>query len=285
MKNINAKKLSLNILKNGVSVVIGSFLCAFALYSFIIPNQFVSGGIGGIATILENAGIVKAYISQLAINIPLLIAALIGLRKDFAVKTIACSVLISVFLGLMDTLSFMKFTEDRLLAALYSGIIYGLALGILFECGSSSGGSEVIANLIVKKRPSTRIAFLILIMDIIVILAGLTIFDYWSVAYAVVCSVACEKAMDFYLARGKFAGAYYFITNKPDKISTAINKNYKREGILIPTTYNQENGNSIIQVLLPAGNVNKVKHIVEKEDNDAFCFVIPSSGELKEIRK
>ncbi len=271
------KAITQKIIKDSLATVAGAFLCAFSLYSFIIPNAFVSGGVGGIATILENAGIIKAYISQLLMNIPLLIAALIWLRKDFALKTIACSLLITLFMGMMEKFGFFRFTSDRLLAAFYSGVLYGVALGMLFESGGSSGGSEIIANLVVKFNPEAKVSKLILLMDVAVIIAGLTIFDGWSVAYAVVCSFACERTMAFYLGRAHMFGSYYIVTTKPEGIKEKFNEKFKREGLQISAIGSTTGGEkTLLQIFLPAANSAKVKDILESTDKETFSFIVPS---------
>jgi uncharacterized membrane-anchored protein YitT (DUF2179 family) len=283
LTRINKKDFTIKIIKDSLAVIIGALLGAFALYSFILPNKYVTGGVSGIAIILENVGISKTYITQLIMNIPLLIASLIFLHKDFAVKTIACTFLISFFMGLMEKYNFLKFTEDRLLSSLYSGIIYGIGLGMLYERGGSSGGSEIIANLIIRKNPSAKVSKLIMVMDVAVILFGLTVFDAWSVAYAIISSVTCEKIMAFYLGRGRLCGAYFLITDKPDVICEEINKKFSREGIHISAIGSYtKTSKALLQLFLPVGNVNKVKDIIERKDSNAFSFVIPSRGISKE---
>lgn len=285
MNKQSGQNIIKNIMKDALSVFAASFLASVALHTFILPNGFVSGGIGGIAAILENAGLMKAYISNLLMNIPLLIAALIWLRKDFAVKTISCTVLISVIMGLMDDYHFFRFNDDRLLAAVYSGLLYGIALGIIYERGGSTGGSEIIANLIVKKNPAAKVNILIMMMDVVVIIGGLTVFDGWSVVYAIICSVCCERAMAFYIGRGKAGGMYYVITSKPDAVKAALNEGLNRHGIEIDAKGSYTgNKKSIIKFFMPAGYTGKVKDALDKNDKEAFSFVIAArsiSGDNK----
>lgn len=269
-KKINAKTVAYD----AFALVISSFLSAAALHSFIIPNNFVSGGVGGISVILENAGIIKSYLSYYIMNIPLLIAALIKLRKDFAVKTILSATLISVIMGLMEALDFFRFTDDRLLAAVYSGVLFGISLGIVYEIGGSTGGSEIIANLIVKRHPTAKISRLIMLMDIIIIGAGLIIFDGWSVVYALVCALLCERAMAVYIDKGRTGGMYYIVTGEPDSVRTALGSRFGREGIMMQAKGAvSDDPKALIKLFLPDGNQNRFKQVIENADKQAFCFV------------
>lgn len=276
MKPFANKKLDgKRLIKDVVAVIVGSFCAAFALHSFIIPNAFVSGGVGGISAILENAGFVKSYISYYIINIPLLIAAVFKLSKDFAAKTVASATLMSALLWLMEEVNFVRFTDDRLLAAVYSGVLFGIGIGVIYERGGSTGGSEIIANLIVKRYPTAKVSRLIMLMDIVIIFVGLAVFDGWSVVYAIICSVACERAMAVYLDKGRTGGMYYIITDKADKVCRALSVKYGYEGIRIDAigSYSAQ-AKTLIKLFLPVGKEVGAKEIIKREDKDSFGFVV-----------
>jgi uncharacterized membrane-anchored protein YitT (DUF2179 family) len=269
-RKLSAAKLAADAL----ALAVGSFLSAFALHSFIIPNGFVSGGVGGISAILENAGMIKSYISYYLFNIPLLIAAVIKLKKDFAVKTVISATLVTVIMGLMESSGFLRFTGDRLLAAIYSGVLFGISLGMVYEAGGSTGGSEIIANLITKRRPEAKVSVLILAMDVIIIAFGLLVFDGWSVIYALVCSVVCEKIMAVYLDKGRMGDMYYIVTERPEGILAALNNRFGREGIAVEARGSTSDApKTLIKLFLPNGKQHKVKQTLAAEDGGAFAFV------------
>jgi|AGTN01.2.fsa_nt_gi Uncharacterized conserved protein len=289
MKNL--KPVIDKIFKGSVSVLVSSFLSAWALYGFINPNGFVGGGFSGVATILENAGIVKAYVSWFVMNIPLLVLAVIFLKKDFAVKTVATAGMVSVLMALMDKFHFFKFTDDRLLASIYSGIIYGIGTGVIFEGGGSGGGTDIIAKLISAKRPTVRPSIIIFILDVVVIIAGLAIFDVWSVVYAVICAFFFERAMYFYLGKGRFASLFYVVTDKPDDLIAEINESFKSDGYGIEArgAYTGTK-KTLVKFLLPTGNVKKVENFLKEKDENSFAFVasarrVTDFGERKKYEK
>ncbi len=268
------KAFFIKLIKDSISIFAGAFLSSLALNSFIIPNGFVGGGVGGIATIIEVAGILKSYWVILICNIPLLIASVIWLKKDFAIKTISVTFLTSFILAVMDKYNFFVFTEDRLLAAIYSGLMYGTATGLLFEAGGSTGGTEIIAKLVAIKRPATKLSAAIFIMDVVIILFGLTVFDIWSVAYAVICSFCYERALAFYLNKDLRKGVYFIITEQPKKVHDALFAVFNVNNTLQNDVIGGFTGNkkALLRVYLPTGNINKLKTIVNKTDPQAFSY-------------
>lgn len=273
MKNLNYKK----ILKDVAAVTAASFLSAWALHSFINPNGFVGGGFGGIATLLEAAGLMKSYVAYFLLNAPALICALIMLKGEFTVKTVICTALTSVIMSVMDTTGFFRFTGDRLLAAVYSGILYGVATGIIFDVGGSTGGTEIIAKIMVKKRPTMRPAAIIFAFDVAVILIGLVIFDIWSVVYAIICAFAFERSFSLYAGRGAQSGVYYIITAQPDALLATINAAAPLKGYCVQAKGGYTGlGKSVVKVLLPAGKVAKLRSVLKDGPTDAFAFVAPA---------
>ncbi|MEG2453792.1 MAG: YitT family protein [Clostridia bacterium] len=267
-------KLLKKITKDCVSVLIGSFLAAWSLYSFVNPNNFVSGGVNGIATLLEAAGIVKSYISLLIMNVPLLIFGLLCLKKEFTIKTLACTFLMSWMMSRMEKYGMLKFTSDRLLASIYSGILYGVAVGIMFENNGSTGGTEIIAQIAYKIRPTVQMSKLMFAIDVVVITAGLFLFDIWSVVYAVTCSFMFERTLSFYLSKDKTARLSYVINDNPESLIDKISECFKCEGYYIRARGNYLNREkTLVKFLLPTGKTAIFKEILKENDSAAFAYV------------
>lgn len=172
---------------------IGLFLVAFSLWIFLAPNSFAVGGVGGISVVLSNAlqnvvgGWVGEYIFSYygiftIFNIILLIFGLIFLGKSLTLKTIYCTVMLSVMniaLGFipMDkvfqiseaTGELMGLTGGRqlFLEVCFGVLISGLGQAIVFNCRASSGGTDIIA-LIIKKFSKANIGFALFAVDIVI---------------------------------------------------------------------------------------------------------------------
>ena len=157
------KKIIVEIL----GTIIGSAVMAIGIALFLLPNQLSSGGVSGLATICYYVLNIPMGIVILSINIPLFLIAIWKLGKDFFIKSIIGTVSLSVFIDLLDKVK--PLTHDIFLACIYGGILTGLGSAIILKSHSSTGGSEMISNILKKFKPNIRMSYVIMIFDIIVV--------------------------------------------------------------------------------------------------------------------
>jgi uncharacterized membrane-anchored protein YitT (DUF2179 family) len=188
----------------GIVDLIGLAIYVFAWLSFIAPNKAGIGGVTGIATLI-------GYIYQksnlgtftLLINIPIFILALINLPKIFCIKTgftIGMSTLLSNyfnqvlphFVGLKNT--------PRFGFCFAGALLMGLGIGTIFKVGGASGGSDIISNLILLKKPHLKIGVVLFIMDAVVILLSAFVYkDVMSALYGCFVSLVYTRVVDLVL--------------------------------------------------------------------------------------
>ena len=173
-ENGNPKK-KLNVTKTDVSkflklfVILNllSFIRAFSMHVFIIPNGFAPGGISGIASILYNAilpsnpSLAQTWFNPALVswvlNIPLFIASFFRLDKKFCIHTMITVGLLSLWMWVLDYTDFPVFKASNpesaynLLGAAAGGVCTGISLGFLLKHNSSMGGTDIIGKLIYKK--------------------------------------------------------------------------------------------------------------------------------------
>lgn len=119
-EKLTLKKVVLEI----SSIVVGALIMAFAVSQFLLPNQLSSGGLTGVATIFYYLFHFPMGTTILVLNIPLFILALYKLGKYFFMKSFIGTILLSVFIDVLDI--FEPLTDDRFLACIYGGILIGL---------------------------------------------------------------------------------------------------------------------------------------------------------------
>lgn len=113
-----------NIVVEIVGTIVGSFIMAFGISQFLLPNQLSSGGISGIATITYYLLNIPMGKMILIINIPLFLFSFYKIGKSFFIKSIIGTVSLSYFIDVLDRLT--PLTNDKFLACIYGGIIIGL---------------------------------------------------------------------------------------------------------------------------------------------------------------
>ncbi len=119
-EKFNIKRIIIEIL----GTILGSFVMAFGISLFLLPNQLSSGGLAGIATITYYLLNIPMGTTILILNIPLFIVAIYKVGKSFFIKSLIGTFSLSFFIDLLDKLE--PLTSDRFLACIYGGIIIGV---------------------------------------------------------------------------------------------------------------------------------------------------------------
>lgn len=139
-------------LKHFFLLTASTLLMAFGTYFFKFTNNFTFGGITGLAVLVAKTGLMSAGDFNLIASMLLLIAGLIILGKEFAARTAYCSILLSVALSVMERLWPLSkpLTSQPMLELCFAVALPALGSAVLFNIGSSSGGTDIIAMILRK---------------------------------------------------------------------------------------------------------------------------------------
>lgn len=181
-------------------LIVGIIMMSFSVYFFQTPNDFTLGGIAGIAVIINSfiPAPVNQYLTQgvimAIINVALLIIGLIILGKQCTVRTIFCSLFYTAFIWVFEYFDIIglinqaagrvneagealrSLTDEPLLELVYAILLFGVGGAIVFNCGASSGGTDIIA-LILKKYTKLNVGMALMIIDMIIVLISFYTFD------------------------------------------------------------------------------------------------------------
>ena len=263
-----------------INVLIGSAIIALAFNVFLLPNQIASGGVSGISTILVSVlGWEPAYV-QWAFNIPLFIAGVVLLGKQFGVKTLVGTVFLPFVVFLTKNIE--PWTNDALLGALFGGIAVGLGLGIVFRGNASTGGTDLAAQIITKYTGLTLGTSVVLIDGLIVLSAAL-VFDIERGLYALIALYVTSKTIDLVqvgLGRSKTA---MIITNKQEEVREGILNKIDR-GVTKLSAYGgfTDNERPVLMCVVDQREFTKLKQLVKSLDPSAFVVVMDASEVLGE---
>ena len=184
-------------------LVLGSALFAIGDVMFVNPYHLAPGGVYGLANVFNALWGWKISVSGIAMDIPLLIIGTIILGPKFGIKTIISVILIPVFTYILestwgyapvihggsvvaDTQSALYyiakdgsqswFMPDMVLNTIVSGLIYGVAIGVIFRAGATSGGSDII-SMIIHKYTKISLGTLVMVVDSLISLTTLIAFE------------------------------------------------------------------------------------------------------------
>ncbi|MGI2327460.1 YitT family protein [Planococcus sp. YIM B11945] len=262
------------------SVIIGAAIVAISFNVFLLPNEVASGGVSGISTILKGLFDWKPAFVQWAFNIPLFIAGVILLGRNFGIKTAVGTIFLPLVVYLTE--SWEPWTLNPLLGALFGGIMVGLGLGIVFRGKASTGGTDLAAQIITKYTGLT-LGTSIALIDGFIVLAAAIVFDIEKGLYALVGLYVTTKTIDLVQVGFGRSKMVYIITNKQVEIRDAIYDEIDR-GVtkLTATGGYTDSEKPIIMVVVHQTEFTRLKQLVKLIDPSAFVIVSDASEVLGE---
>lgn len=182
----------------------------------------------------------------------------------------------SIFIDILD--KFKPLTEDRILACVYGGIITGLGTAIILKAGSSTGGSDLLSNIIKGFNPSIRVGNMIVIIDIIIVTLNVLFFKEIEVGlYSAIAIYIMGKIIDIIFEGVYFTKLLIIISDKNEEIAKEIGKNIKRgtTGLYGKGMYTNEE-KLVLMCAAARGDVSKVKDTAREIDPKSFIIITNS---------
>ena len=261
----------LQFIKEYIIVALACVVMAFNINYFFVGNKLAEGGVSGLSLIIHYLSNIDVSYLYFALNIPLIILAYIFLGKNFLLKTLFATFILSVFLKVFA--SFSEPLDDILLAAIFGGAIYGIAIGIVFYAGGSTGGIDIIAKII-NKYTGIPISRILLTTDFIVLSIVAVIFGKVIFMYTLISLVISSKMIDIIQVGIYSAKGITIITTKEDEIRKRIMEDTGRGITLIDAKggYTQKEI-GMLYCVVGQYQLIKVKTIVKEVDPSAFMIV------------
>ena len=201
------KKITGTVWWNWLLVVVGLLASASAYRLFLVPCDIAAGGFTGIGQLVSHitGGAVSVGIVPVILNVPLFAVTIRSLGWRVGARSFVAMLALSFFI---DWLPIPAATDDMLLASVFGGLLGGLGFGLILRGGASTGGSDLLGKLIHEKFPYIRVGTLVCIIDGLVILGSLFIFDTKNALYALISVVIMNYMLDFALEGPDSARAY-----------------------------------------------------------------------------
>ncbi len=285
-QNINSKKLLAKInkktlFKRYIDFCLGAFLIAVAYNLFVAPNDLVPGGIGGVAIILNETLSIPNSLTILICGIILLILSyfLLGVEKTKA--SILGSLLFPLFVQLTQNINvWLNFnTNDILLATIFGGVVYGFGAGLVFKAGFTTGGTDII-NQILSKYLKISIGTSMLMSDGLIVFSSAFFFGPVKCMYSIIILYIISLMSDRVLLGISDSKAFYIITDHEAEIKEYILK-YLNHGV---TVFNAKGGylkekQTVLMCVLPTRDYFRLKEGIHQIDKEAF-FVVTDAYEV-----
>lgn len=164
-------------IKNSFCLLLGSIVYGIGTHCFIMPANIAPGGAMGLALIVNHLNGLPVGVLTILINVPLLILAWFVLSRRFVLTTGVACVICSVILDFAISPVFPVYEGDRMMSSLFGGILVGIGMAFIFMTGSTTGGSDILGSILQKKRPHISIGKALLMVDGIILLLSIYVFQ------------------------------------------------------------------------------------------------------------
>ncbi len=273
----------LELLKDIGADILGSAIFAVGVTVFTTPNEIAPGGVTGIATMLHSITGLQMGTLTFLLNIPLVLLGLFCLGKRFTINTFRTLFILSTITNLMESY-LPTYTENTLMASIFGGVAIGLGIGIIFLRGSTTGGTDILGRVLLKRFQHVPLGKILLAIDVIIVgIAGIYYQTLEAALYAFVSVYVTEKAIDGVLYGVNETGIAYVVSEKPTETAQRIMDETGR-GV---TYLHGEGGYKrseklVIMCAMPSHQFAQLKRIVFEVDPSAFVMASPASNVIGE---
>jgi len=248
-------------------------LAAFSLSCFLASNNIIAGGVSGVATIINYLTSLPIGSVIIFINIPIFILGIVKFGKSLGLSTFYATVTLSVFTDIFSYIGAL--TNDMLLASVFGGIIAGIGFGMVFYSNATTGGVDIIANVIKLKYRHLPLGKIILIVDLAVIMFAMCIYKNINIGlYSIISLWLTAYVLDMILEGFNFAKLAIIISDKYENIAYLINTKLDRGATFLngEGTYTG-NFKKVIICTIKEREIPKLKDIIKSADKESFVLI------------
>lgn len=266
-------------MKKWTIIITGIILLSLGLNLLLEPHALVIGGATGIAVIFKKTFNIPLYVTNLLIDIPLVIAAIKLKGFSFVKDTLIATILLSAFLAVTSYLPVIK--TDLILAAVFGGLLCGVGIGLILKGNTTTGGSDLLALIIHQFYPHITTARIMIVIDMIIVISGAFVLGVTPALYALISIYIIGKTIDIVLEGFDFAKAVFITSRNCAAIGLTLTSQLTRGATYIDCKgmYTNEKKGMLL-IVVSNREINKLKEIVNEIDQNAFVIV----NDVREIQ-
>lgn len=260
-----------------LEIIVGILFMGLAFNSFFYSNNIAPSGFGGLAAVLSDLFHYKLnwfYISPtiifLCMNAILIFFALKTNGKKYFFYSLAG---IGLYALCIEFLKFDLNLNDMFLACIFGSVFMGVGTGLVVRGGGSTGGGEMLGNIVHKLNSNITIGTVIIVVDTLVLALSFATYGLSNSLYTLLAIYLCGKITDFVIDGARNTRAYYIISDKYEEISSAVvTKLYRGATLINGEGVYSKNEKNILLCLINKYEARNLKDIVFEIDENAFLF-------------
>lgn len=262
-------------------MILGNAVLALGTAAFVVPNGLISGGVTGIGLILEHFFGLPVDVGVFVGDAVLFLLGAAVMGKAFAATIILSTIVYPTFFSLFGKIPFLtSLTDDKLMAAIYAGLLMGAGIGLVIKVGGSTGGMD-IPPIILHKLFGLSIPVMIYVGDTALLLIQAIYSSTEQVLYGILVVLLSSIVMDKVLIMGQKQTQVVVISPQYEKINQMIHQQMDRGSTLLHATTGLEKSDQ--KVVMTVISNRQLAHLNEQIlQIDPQAFVVAS--EVNEVK-
>lgn len=272
--SVNWKKV-LDI-RNLLLILVGICLAVFAMKGFMIPNYFMDGGITGISILLHEIFHINISFLVIILNVLFIYLGYKRIGKTFAVQTSIAVLMLSI--GLLF-FHIEPVTHDKLLTAVFGGILMGTGVGLVIRGGGVIDGAEVIA-VFTERRTGFSNSEIILLINTIIFGVAAFQFGIETAMYSIITYFTATRVINYVVDGIEEFTAMNIICSKQEEVKSFLVNDlgkgitvYKGERGYLPGSFEVRTDCEIIVTIVTRLEIKQIQDGVIAIDPKAFIYV------------
>jgi uncharacterized membrane-anchored protein YitT (DUF2179 family) len=262
--------------KNLLAITFGAALSVLAMKGFMIPNRFLDGGITGISILLHEIFHINISLLVISLNILFIYLGYKRIGKTFAIHTTIAVTLLSIGLIFIDI---NPVTHDKLLIAIFGGILMGTGVGLVIRGGGVIDGAEVIAVFTGRKTGFSNSEIIMLINTIIFAVAAFQ-FGIETAMYSIITYFTATRAINYVVDGIEEFTAMNIISSQQEEVKNFLVNElgkgitvYKGERGYLPGSFDIRTDCEIIVTIVTRLEIKQIEEAIVKIDPKVFMYV------------
>lgn len=262
-------------IRSVIFVSLGIFSAGLGLEGFLLPSEFIDGGVTGISLIVRATTQLPLPILLVVINLPFILLGLSQIGRSFAIKSVLAITGLALAIALID---YPEVTSDKLLVATFGGFFLGAGIGLAVRGGAVIDGTEVLA-IYVGRKTGLTIGDVILIFNVLIFSTAAYVLSLEAALYSMLTYISASKTVDFIVEGIEEYIGVTIISSHHEEIRQMIIEKLRR-GV---TVYSGKGGygtrgetplaRDILFTVVTRLEIAKLKSEVEKIDPNAFVWM------------
>jgi uncharacterized membrane-anchored protein YitT (DUF2179 family) len=255
-----------------LNIIAGGLVYALGFNIFLIPNDFLSGGIGGIALILSHLTSIGAGSFILLLNIPIFILGFRSLDRHFIISSFIGMLSFSFFVEATSFLSGSIYIPHEILGAIYGGVFTGVGMGLAFKNRASFGGTDII-SAIIRRKHSINLGTTIFIMNFIIVSFASVIFEPYKGMYSLIGMFISSGVMNRIISGFEQRISVMVVSSEHEKIIEYLHSQNRGATILYGEGSYYKEPIPVIYTVIPSTRLAKLKDFIHSVDINSFVSV------------